>query len=213
MALAAPLRVGLAGASTAAVLAIAINLGGPGKEVPLEPCREPPGFRGPARPFCHLFLTREALLLDGHPTSMREGVELAKHPLYVPTWLPAALADERPEVWMSDRQVGIRFRSGSESGLVLTYGLWPPGRDPAVSHANFRGQWGGGRQLSIAGWPGLAIPASAAGFGQPPVSVVNVTLDRTEVRLYGRVSIQNLVEVAESLERVPPGWAASVGIA
>jgi hypothetical protein len=212
MALAVPIRVGLSGVATAAVVAIAITFGG-ASDVSLEPCREPSGFLGPVRPFCHLFLTREPLLLDGHRTSLAEAVELAKHPLYLPTTLPAALADERAEVWTADRQVGIRYRSGSESGLVVTHGLWPPGRDPGSSYTGFAGEWGGGRPISIEGWPGLAIPASDAGLGQPPVSVVSVTLDRTEVRLYGRVPIQNLVEVAESLRRVQPGWGAAAGIA
>jgi hypothetical protein len=212
MALAPPIRVGLAGAATAAVLAIVITFGGPADDVRLEPCRQDSGFRGPVLP-CHLFLTREPLLLDGRRTSLREAVELAQHPLYVPTSFPAALADERPEVWVADRQVGIRYRSGSESGLVVMYGLWPTGRDPGAFYADFSGEWGRGRPVSIGGWPGLMIPPGEAGSGGPPVSVVNVTLDRTEVRLYGRVPIQNLVEVAESLQRVPLGWAAATGIA
>jgi hypothetical protein len=151
-----------------------------------------------------MFLTKEPLFPGGNPTSLPDAARVAKHPLYLPARLPRALGDERPEAWIVDRQVGIRYSSGSESGLVVDYGLWPPGGDPASSYKGIVRESGGGETTPIQGWPGLVIPASAAGPQEPPVSIVAVTLDRTEVRLYGRVPIQDLVEVAESLQRVPP---------
>jgi hypothetical protein len=197
MALTVPVRAALVAVASTAVGVTFAGLG----DRSLEPCREPPGFL-PIGSFCQMFRPREPLLLQGRRASLQEAVDLARHPLFLPARLPRALANERPQVWVADRQVGVRYRSGSRSGLVVHYGLWPTGRDPAAFYASFPREWGAGRPVSIDGWPGLVLSPDEAGPGQPPVSIVNVSFDRTEVRLYGRVPVQELIGIAESLQRV-----------
>ena len=199
MALTVPVRAALVGAASVVALAVGI-IAGLGPE-PLQPCRDDTRSRA-LRPFCDLFRTSEPLFSDGHRTSLGDAASLAKHPLYLPARLPTALADERPEVWILDRQVGIRYRSGGESRLVVTYGLWPPREDPGTHYVRYVRDLGGGRTVSMDGWPGLVVPPNAGGPRQPPVTTVAVTIDRTEVRLYGRVPVQELIGIAESLQRV-----------
>jgi hypothetical protein len=156
---------------------------------------------GDGRPICDLFEISEPLLPGGKPLSLTGAVALAKHPILLPATLPPPLAGERPYAWAIDRQVGIRYRKGSESGLVLTFSLWPSGADPAARYVSMARSWGVGDVTTIAGRSAWVIPRDAPP-GPPQFSVVHVTFDRTEVTLFGRVPIENLMVVARSLRRV-----------
>jgi hypothetical protein len=154
---------------------------------------------------CDFFRTDRTLM--GHRTSAERAIHLARHPLYLPERLPAALEGERPEFWAADRQVGVRYRSGSESGLVVFFALWPSGRDPAEFYCRAPDEWGAGETTTIGDRPAWVIP-NASGWTAPPnlavlnVSAVHVTIDRTEVTLFGRVLVGELVDAAESLRRL-----------
>jgi hypothetical protein len=154
---------------------------------------------------CDMFRTDRPLM--GQRSSAELAIGLAKHPLYLPDRLPAALTGEVPEFWVSDRQVGVRYRSGSESGLVITFSLWPNGRDPAESYRRAPAEWGAGATTTIGRWPAWVVPAARSGAAPASaavlnVSVVHVTIDRTEVTLSGRVPIEELVDAADSLRRL-----------
>jgi hypothetical protein len=165
--------------------------------VELLTCRER-GVHGLVS-LCDLFSTNRVFLTEGAPVPRRRAIALAKHPLYLPESLPGALARERPEFWAVDRQVGVRYRSGSESGLVVTYSLWPPGAEPSEHYVEKARQWKPGEAITIQGWPAYV---SSDGGGLSGISVVTVTIDRTEVGLFGRVELDILIEIAESLSRL-----------
>jgi hypothetical protein len=173
-------------------------------EPKLLTCMEPGVVTGPW-PGCDLFRTDYPFMDER--SSQERAFGLAKHPLYLPDRLPPALEDERPEFWAVDRQVGVRYRSGSESGLVVSYSLWPAGRDPADFYRRAPSQWGAGEATTVNGWPAWIIPAftpdtAPSSAALLNVSVVHVTIDRTEVTLFGRVPIEDLLDVTESLERI-----------
>jgi hypothetical protein len=171
---------------------------------PLLPC-EDHAFQGPVEGgICYLFDTRRPIGIDATKGSLGEASRMARFPIYLPSRLPPALAHQRPEFWVSGRQVAVRYRSGSESGLAVTYSLWQPGGDPARHYEDRRRELGFGRTTTIAGGPALMVPrhGPAPSRSSSPVSVVAVTLDRTEVVLFGRVPVTDLVAVAEGLERV-----------
>ena len=184
------------------VVGIAVSASIPFRLADREPvelltCRER-GIIGPTS-LCDLFLTDRAFLSEGARVLQRRAIDLAKHPLYLPQALPGALAEEEPEFWAADHQVGVRYRSGSESGLVITYSLWPPGAEPSEHYLGKARQSKRGETMTIQGWPAYV---SSGGGGLSGVSVVTVTIDRTEVGLFGRVDLEILIKVAESLSRL-----------
>jgi hypothetical protein len=177
---------------------ISASTPGPG----LLPCREGPGLApGELRPICALFDIREPLLPGGAPISLVTAAHIALHPIYVPHDLPPALRDHHPQAWRVDRQVSIRYRAGSESGLVLTFALWPTGVDPVKRYSGMTHSWDAGYTTTIAGHPAWVVPRDE-GREHRPFSAVHVTFDRTEVSLLGRVPVKELIEVALSLQPV-----------
>jgi hypothetical protein len=173
-------------------------------EPQLQPCVERGVVPGD-RAGCDLFRTDHRFM--GERLSEERAVSLAKHPLYLPDRLPPALEGQHSEFWAVDRQVGVRYRSRTDSGLVVTFSLWPAGRDPADFYRRAPGEWGAGAATTINGWLAWIVPAFTEATAPPSasllnVSVVHVTIDRTEVTLFGRVPIEDLVDATESLRRI-----------
>lgn len=134
--------------------------------------------------------------------SLDEAVLRAQPVLYLPSYLPPALAGEEPQFWLFGRQAIVRYSSGSESGLAIRHRLWRTGWDPAEVYRRDARETNGARTVWVRGSPGFAIGWHAIDGHQPAMSFVQITFDRTEVDLDGRIPLEDLLRVAESLERV-----------
>jgi hypothetical protein len=149
-----------------------------------------------------IFNTDEPLLADGTLVTLDSAAALVQYPIY-------RLQDQsmgQPEVWLS--------KIGSESGstyevalrydadLVLTFGRWPEGTDPAEVYQRLAGEWDAGYVTTIGGHAAWVIPPGAREPESPPVSVVHVTIGDVEITLFGRMPVEQLVSLAGSLTPV-----------
>lgn len=159
-----------------------------------------PGIRGMEA----LFDSSQPLFVDtSGPTSYSEAINKADFTVATPQTLPKGV--ERTEVWYSDSSGEVAMRYGDT--LVIEYVPWVADNPPAVEYANMAKQYGAGEATTVAGQPAWVVPAGSAGEGQPPVAEVHVAVNGVEVTLYGKMSIDELVTVADSLS--PTGKVAT----
>lgn len=142
----------------------------PGSHMSSLPTPPPSGgvMPGAGRPLTALFDPSQALLPGGRVVTITEASVLVQYPLYLPqdSRLPA------PEVWVV-REIGedgspffdaaVRY----DSSVVITYGTWPAGRDPAAEYRKGATDWDAGYVTTIGGHPAWVV---AAGSGNGPAT-------------------------------------------
>jgi hypothetical protein len=151
---------------------------------------------GGLRPFMAIFDPGQPLMIQGAQTTLSQATMLAGFPIY------RSQAPELtfPEVWFSDTTGEVALRYGSELVVLLT--PWSPGIDPAKSYADKVGSTElSGYTATINGNPAWVVPEDPQSSDAPNVSVVHVTIDSVEVTLYGRMSSDRLISVAETVEQ------------
>jgi len=196
----------------ALVSAVAVTTGGgvtyfltqSGRVAELVPVAVGPGFSGvdpgPAtRDLMAIFDPSQPPLVSGTITSLEEAASRVPYPLYRPN-----LGDgTEPEVWITSTNddSGVTYDAALRYGsiLVLTYGRWPSGVDPAESYTRSAAEWKAGYVTTIEGNPAWVVPANDQGPGDPPVSVVHVAIGDVEVTLLGQMSVDELVVAAQTL--------------
>jgi hypothetical protein len=184
-----------------AVVIVAMSLSR--SEAPRSPSTTSPNSQGTLqqgispqiRDFMSIFDETQPLFPAGKATTLEDAPAVSGSPV----WQPEARADQTPEVWVSEdaQEVGLRY--GSD--LVLLQTPWPPGaKDPETTYAEQAESWKAGYTTEIDGHAAWVIPAGSREPEQPPVSVIHVAIDGIDVTLYGRMKVDDLVAIAETLE-------------
>jgi len=165
----------------------------------------PPGQAGGAipglgRPIIELFDPSQDLLPGGQVVSVAEASRQVAYQLYLPN--DAALPP--PEVWIV-REIGedgkpfydaeVRY----DASVVIAYGVWTNGRDPATEYQKMYAQSPTGYLTTISGNPAWVIPAGSPHTVDPRVSVVELSIGEVDVTLYGRVPVEDLIQYASTL--------------
>jgi hypothetical protein len=151
---------------------------------------------GGLRPFMAIFDSSQPLMIQGAQTTLSQVTTLVGFPIHRPKVSELSF----PEVWFSDTTGEVALRYGSELVVLLT--PWPPGIDPAKSYADKVGSIElSGYTATINGNPAWVVPEDPQSSDAPNVSVVHVTIHSVEVTLYGRMSSDRLISVAETVEQ------------
>jgi hypothetical protein len=149
---------------------------------------------GGLRPFMAIFDPGQPLMIQGAQTTLSQATTQAGFPIYRPQ-VPELTF---PEVWFSDTTGEVGLRYGSELVVLLT--PWPPGIDPAKSYADKVGSIElSGYTATINGNAAWVVPEDPKSADAPNVSVVHVTIGSVEITLYGRMSSDRLISVAETV--------------
>jgi hypothetical protein len=169
--------------------------------ISLPPPRASGVIPGDGRPIIELFDPSQDLLQGGQVVSVAEAARQVAYQLYLPN--DAALPV--PEVWIV-REIGedgnpfydaaVRY----DSSVILTYGVWTNGRDPAAEYKKMQADWNAGYVTTIAGNPAWVVPAGSPHTVDPRISVVDVSIGDVEMKLLGRVSVEDLIAYASTLE-------------
>jgi hypothetical protein len=145
-------------------------------------------------PILRLFDPSEAVMPNGSIVSLEEAEARSGRDLFLP---PANVMDVAPEIWLDPASGDVTVRYGST--LVIGFGAWEQGQDPATSYARSAASWGVGEISQIAGHPAWLIPANAQAPGQPPVTVVHVARGGWDITLFSTASVEDLVDTAAGL--------------
>lgn len=102
-----------------------------------------------------------------------------------------------PEVWFSPntREIGLRY--GND--LVVVYGLWPSGKDPAKTYELQAEQFQAGYTTTLNGNPAWIVPQDAQSLGFPEVNVVHTSVGLVEATFFGSVPLDRLTLLASTL--------------
>lgn len=152
---------------------------------------------GGIRPFMAIFDPAEPLFISGERVEREEASSRAGYEVVEPTWFPPCMESSEAEVWFSGagNEVGLRY--GSQ--LVLNFREWPPGRDPAAAYESQASDWEAGYTTTLGSHPAWILPRDDRRPGQPPVNIINLSRENVDIQLYGRMPIDDLQKVAESL--------------
>lgn len=144
-----------------------------------------------------IFDSERPLLSPGSIVTLEAAVSAAGRPIYLPSGLPDEAAVEA-EVWFSEptRDVGLRY--GAELAIVETE--WQPGAIPSEVYATRAEETKVGQATTIGGHDAFVIRPDEQAPGFPPFSVVLLSIDGTEVAMYGNMPIDELVTIAESVK-------------
>lgn len=145
------------------------------------------------RDFMAIFDAGQPLLIPGSQTTVDTASSQAGFPIY----RPQALGGSTPETWFSPATGEVGLRYGSDLVLLLT--RWPAGKDPTETYSQQAQEWKAGYTTSIGGYPAWVVPADAHAPGEPPVSVVHVSIGGVDITLYGRMPMDDLVSLAGTL--------------
>lgn len=155
---------------------------------------------GAGRPIMELFDPSQDLLLGGQVVSVAEASRQVAYQLYLP--IDAALPS--PEVW-TVREIGedgnplyeaaVRY----DASVVITYGVWTNGRDPATEYQKMFAESPTGYLTTISGSPAWVIPAGSPQTVDPRISVVELSIGEVDVTLFGRVPVEDLIQYASTL--------------
>lgn len=156
---------------------------------------------GVGRPLIELFDPAQELLAGGRVVSVAEAARLVTYQMYLPN--DAALPV--PEVWVV-RNIGedgspyydaaVRY----DSSVVITYGVWSNGRDPATEYQKMYAESKTGYLTTIGGNPAWVVPAGSPQTVDPRISVVEVSIGEVEMTLFGRVPVGDLIAYASTLQ-------------
>ncbi|HYN36979.1 MAG TPA: hypothetical protein VEV82_08385 [Actinomycetota bacterium] len=152
---------------------------------------------GELRPFMAIFDPSEPLFPSGERVAKEEASSRAGYEVVEPTWFPPSVESCEAEVWFSGagNEVGLRY--GSQ--LVLNFGEWPPGRDPAAAYESQASDWETGYTTTLGSHPAWIVPRDDRSPGQPPVNIIHLSRGNVDIRLCGRMPIDDLLNVAESM--------------
>jgi hypothetical protein len=170
--------------------------------ISLPPPRNSGGaIPGLGRPFIELFDPSQDLIQGGHVVSVAEAARQVAYQLY----LPSDAALPAPEVW-TVREIGedgnafydaaVRY----ESSVVITYGVWTNGRDPAAEYKKMQADWNTGYVTTIAGNPAWVVPAGSSHTVDARISSVQVSIGEVEMTFLGLVPVGDLIAYASTLE-------------
>jgi hypothetical protein len=144
-----------------------------------------------------LFDPKIPLFENGYQVSLSEAQSLSDHPIYRPN------VDTSPQIWAVDgsddegvtHEVGLRY----DSVLVVLYTDIPSGMNPADIYREQAKDWAIGYTAAIAGHEAWIVPRQENQLVSG-VSVVQVAFEGVEVELQGRMSADELVTVAATLQ-------------
>lgn len=155
---------------------------------------------GPGRPLIELFDPSQELLPGGQVVSVAEAARQVAYQLYLPN--DAALP--APEVWIvrETDDAGPFFEAAVryDSSVVITYGTWSNGRDPAAAYKKMQADWNAGYVTTIAGNPAWVVPAGSPHTVDARISSVEVSIGDVEMTFLGRVPVEDLVAYASTLQ-------------
>ena len=134
---------------------------------------------------------------SGQEVSLEEAEARAGIEIFVPAG-PMATSDA--ETWYGPLSDEVVQRFGPD--LVVVYNAWEPGQDPAAESQSPASSWGAGKSSTIDGHPAWIVPEGAQDKGHPPVSVVHITISDADITLFGKMPIDDLIEIADGLEPV-----------
>jgi len=137
----------------------------------------------------------QPLLLEGERMTVDEAVDRATGPYFRPDH-PCANDDIVTEAWLGPAGWGGALRY--ETGLRVYQSLWQFEGDLAIRFRRSTRDHPG-YHLVIDGHPAFVIPEDAAGPGNPHEGVVSILIGTAEVQIYGHLSPDELIEVAESV--------------
>jgi hypothetical protein len=153
-----------------------------------------PGVDGPDA-VLRLFDTSQPLMPTGQLVTENDVADLSGYGLYLPPESPTGAV---PEIWYSPRSNEVAVRYGST--LMMTYGRWAGGQDPAKEYKREAADWKVGTTEALGGNPAWAIPANAQASEHPPVSVVHVSIGGSDITLYSTGPLADLEKVAADLK-------------
>jgi len=144
-------------------------------------------------PVRRLFDPHEALIPSGSRVSVAAAESRSGREIYLPSSEPLASA----ELWIDPESSDVAVRFGSD--VVVTLEEWEPGQDPAASYEQAVKEWGVGETRVIEGHPAWILPINAQAEGSPPVNVVHIAIAGWDITLFGRGTMDELIETARSL--------------
>jgi hypothetical protein len=144
-----------------------------------------------------LFDPETPLFGNGYQVTLSEAQRLSDHPIYRPN------VDSSPQIWAVDgsddegviHDVGLRY----DSALVVLYTDIRSGINPADVYREEAEDWGVGYTAEIEGHEAWIISREENKLVSN-VSVVHVAFDGVEVELQGKMSADQLVTVASTLQ-------------
>jgi hypothetical protein len=166
----------------------------------------PPGqsrgvIPGAGRPMIELFDPSQDLIPGGQVVPVAEAVRQVAYQLYLPN--DAALPP--PEVWIvrENGEDGNPFYDAAvryDASVVITYGTWSNGRDPAAEYKKMQADWNTGYVTTIGGHPAWVVPAGSPHTADARISSVQVSIGDVEVTFLGRVPVEDLIAYASTLQ-------------
>lgn len=147
------------------------------------------------RQLMDIFDPNEPLMLSGEETTLLDVVALASFPIHT----PQDAADASPEVWFSADTGEVALRYGTD--LVVLLAPWPTANtnsaaNPYDAQAS---EMGVGYTTMMNEHPAWVLPSDGDAEGEGSVSVVHLMIDGVDVTLYGTMSVEELVKLAESV--------------
>jgi hypothetical protein len=169
----------------------------------LPPPPESGGGSNPnlGRPMIELFDPSQELLLGGQVVSVAEASRQVAYQLYLP--IDAALPP--PEVWIvrENGEDGSPFYDAAvryDASVVITYGTWSKGRDPAAEYQKMQAESNTGYVTTIVGHPAWVVPAGSPHTADARISSVQVSIGDVEMTFLGRVPVGDLIAYASTLQ-------------
>jgi len=142
------------------------------------------------RPLEAIFDPREDLLAPGERTQ-----DIGKAEQAMGFALATKPGAEPSEVWVSETgEAGVRYGSS----LVLLYTKIEGKGDPAAVYAEQAADWKMGYATELSGHPAWVIP-DHPGNPAPGVACIQLALDGVEIKLFGKMPIEDLVDEATAL--------------
>lgn len=158
---------------------------------------------GAGRPLIDLFDPSQDLLSGGRVISVAGAARLVPYQMY----LPSDVALPAPEVWVlryiaEDGTPSYDAAARFDASVVVTYGMWTNGRDPATEYQKMHAETPTGYLTTISGNPARVVPAGSPQTVDRRISVVNLSIGDVEVTLFGRVPVDDLIQYASTLQPV-----------
>ena len=188
-------RVGIVAAALAVGATTALLLL-PSSQKDGQVVRRVPGAADEEAPIVRALDPTQPLMPTGEKVSLTEAEKLLGFSIPMPSGSDESNQDA--EVWFSATTGEVATRFGSD--LFIEYPIWAPGQDPAREYSEQAASWNQGEVSEISGHPAWLIPANSGGEGLPPVPVVHISMGNLDVTLYGDMSMDSLIGIAQTLE-------------
>jgi len=138
-----------------------------------------------------------ALLSPGSIVTLGVAAAAVGRKVYLPTELTGVPTSD-PEVWLSRPTNDVGLRYGSD--LVIVQTEWQPGTNPSNLYASRAEESKVGEATIIGGYDAFVVLPHEQAPGFPPFSVVLLSIEGTQVAMYGDMPIEQLILIAESVK-------------